>query len=99
MCMIYFIQIVNKDKFIKIGYSSNVYARLMDLQVGNPYELVLLATMAGEYEVEDAIHEKFAKYRVRGEWFEPHNKILRYISKNGTQEIMANEFALPRPKI
>ena len=66
--MIYFIK--NKaDAVIKIGYSKNAKKRLANLQTANPHELVLLGTIQGGLEHEAALHERFARSMLQGEWF------------------------------
>lgn len=57
---------------IKIGVASNVERRLERLQSGNHVTLsALWESMALEdaFAVEAALHERFAEYRIRGEWF------------------------------
>lgn len=66
--MIYFIQAGNEG--IKIGRTIlNVERRIVDMQVGCPIELVLLGTVKGNKEREIELHEKFKKFRLRGEWY------------------------------
>ncbi len=57
--------------YVKIGYSKDVGTRLQDLQVGSPFELVLLRKIFSENapELEKEMHAKYAQYRARGEWF------------------------------
>jgi hypothetical protein len=39
------------------------------LQTGSPVRLELVATLPGGQSREAYLHEKFARYRVSGEWF------------------------------
>lgn len=55
---------------IKIGISRCNKGRLYDLQNACPYELKVLAGCRGGRMLEAAYHRRFAKYRIRGEWFE-----------------------------
>lgn len=70
---IYFVQ-SGYTGAIKIGVANNVRMRICDLQVGNPMELKLLASI-GPYQrgaalkLEGELHRKFKHKRVRGEWF------------------------------
>lgn len=85
--MIYFIQ--DNERFhIKIGYTSddNPEARKRALQTGSSSGLTVLATMPGSMEDEKALHRRFAKWRVVGEWFSPHPEILKLISQNQHQQ-------------
>jgi len=66
---VYFVQGVNGGP-VKIGKAHNVKARIASLQTGNCEELnlvILLMNVAPE--IEKCLHEKYDKYRIRGEWF------------------------------
>jgi hypothetical protein len=76
--MIYFVQ-DQATCFIKIGYAAEARNRLSGLQVGNPLQLVLLATMPGDRDSEAALHRRFAEYHTRGEWFRPGPNLLRFL--------------------
>lgn len=53
---------------VKIGYATNPKKRLASLQTGQPMQLTLLWSHPVDHEA--ALHERFAEYRVRGEWFD-----------------------------
>jgi len=53
---------------VKIGIASDPVRRLRELQTGQPMELRLLWSIAGDYEHD--LHVHFAAHRVRGEWFD-----------------------------
>jgi len=60
---------------VKIGKTSGwASERLKGLQVGNPRELKLLMVAVARgvdgTHLEHMFHERFANYRIRGEWFE-----------------------------
>lgn len=69
---VYFVQCGHERGPIKIGYADNVATRLSKLQNGCPYPLSLLAAFATEHPQADehALHGRFARQRMRGEWFE-----------------------------
>ncbi len=75
---IYFIQ-GQATRLIKIGHAINVAKRLRDLQVTSPDALSLLWDYQAVVRHEKELHRHFAEWRVRGEWFEPHESLLRYI--------------------
>lgn len=54
---------------IKIGYSTNIPARLTAIRTGNPSEVLLLGTLPGGRELEREIHAALSNYRLQGEWF------------------------------
>ena len=53
------------------------------MQVGNPYELVLIKVMesADAEQDEEAIHASLEAYRVRGEWFKLPPAVLDLLLK------------------
>lgn len=76
---IYFFQIDTPDKFIKIGFATNVAIRLSNVRVSSPYPIEVLAVIPGSEIFEAEIHQKFAAQRVQGEWFRPTPEILAFI--------------------
>ena len=68
---------------IKIGYSStDVLRRLATLQTGH-WELIrLVGVMIGCPKDETDLHKRFSKYRLMGEWFEPSDEVLEYVSRH-----------------
>jgi hypothetical protein len=67
---VYFIQCGGPCGPVKIGTAANPYERVVTLQVGNPYEIVLIARCNGGPMLEENLHAEFAPYRLRGEWFQ-----------------------------
>jgi hypothetical protein len=69
---IYLIRQAGSD-FYKIGIAQSPQKRLADLQVASPQELVLIYCTSCEWldscKIESAIHQKFSKKHIRGEWF------------------------------
>jgi hypothetical protein len=59
---------------IKIGVARSIDQRLSDLQIGNSRSLIVIAkigpmTSKHAYGVEQNLHNKFKRFRIRGEWF------------------------------
>lgn len=73
---VYFLQIGERGP-IKIGVADNIKSRCLSHQSSCPYRLRLILVMpdAGR-EQERQIHEHFAKWRIRGEWFKPCQYLL-----------------------
>jgi Meiotically up-regulated gene 113 len=65
---IYFAQ-AGIDGPIKISWSKIPHERLSALQTASPFELAVLALLEGTKEDERRLHERFAGYRLKGEWF------------------------------
>ena len=67
----------------KIGVAENVEARFSALQVGNPTPLRLVNSFASASPLDDeqALHDRFAKYHTRGEWFNLPPRIVNRLSR------------------
>lgn len=76
--MIYFIRAGSHGP-VKIGYSLDPNRRLRDLQTSSASDLRLLAIMAGERTHKRAIHSQFREYRMKGEWFAPHESLMAFV--------------------
>ena len=57
------------NQFLKIGFTKNPGKRLSTLQSGNPLTLCIVSLVKGDKQLEARLHKKFAKGKVRGEWF------------------------------
>lgn len=65
---VYFITARELD-MVKIGYAYNPIARYNHLRVASPAELTLEGAIPGGFDKEHELHVRYAKWRVRGEWF------------------------------
>lgn len=65
---IYFIQ-AEIGGPIKIGFATDVWARLKGLQTGHPEKLVCRVHICGTMEDEHVLHEDYTAHRLVGEWF------------------------------
>lgn len=75
---VYFVQSEHGGE-IKIGRADDVARRLAGLQTGRPDKLVLLAAAQGTLQQERELHERFAAFRVKGEWFSPAPEIMELV--------------------
>lgn len=78
--MIYFVQAGESDP-IKIGTTIRLTVRLGTLQREEGVVLHVLGVMPGGQPQEAALHRRFRRHRVHGEWFCPSEPILRFIRK------------------
>ncbi|MGW4641820.1 GIY-YIG nuclease family protein [Sphaerisporangium sp. NPDC004334] len=62
---------------IKIGYSANFRRRMSEV----PYDELLLV-LPGTRAHESALHEIFKEHRISGEWFHPHEDILKFVAEH-----------------
>jgi hypothetical protein len=77
---VYFIQDVSGKGPVKIGYSSDVAKRLNGLRTASATDLRIVALVDGDRRQEAAFHERFATYRLHGEWFEMHGALAEFIA-------------------
>lgn len=76
---VYFIRSVADTGPVKIGYSTEPHGRLATLQTSHHGELKIIAAIEGTREDEQALHERFATFRMRGEWFRVAGKFKQYL--------------------
>jgi hypothetical protein len=75
---------------VKIGRAANTLTRLRQLQTGNPRQLRVALALPLGYEFlgnmksgewdEAALHRRFSRERVRGEWFRFSDDIKQFIA-------------------
>ena len=75
--MIYFIRAGSRGP-IKIGFASDVAARMASLQTASPVPLVLIGAIPGGLKLEKQIHAEVAEARLTGEWFKPTVDVRRW---------------------
>jgi hypothetical protein len=75
---IYFVRPNGKGP-VKIGYATNVNGRLKGLQTSHHRRLVMVGLIAGTHAEEQALHKRFRKYRLEGEWFAYKDELKDYI--------------------
>ncbi|WP_395138279.1 GIY-YIG nuclease family protein [Armatimonas sp.] len=79
-----FVYLVQADNgLVKIGRTRNIKNRLSELRVGSPCELELLVMVKALDCVllEQRLHRRFAKTRVRGEWFRLSMEDIEYVRR------------------
>lgn len=77
--IVYFIR-CNAGGLIKIGYTTDLPARVASLGHANAVGVSLLASADGGVVAESRLHTMFREYRVRGEWFRPSAPLLDFIA-------------------
>jgi hypothetical protein len=76
--VVYFAKV---GQFIKIGVTANLGKRLSSLKGGSPDpDMKLLATVQGNFQTEQALHQRFRKYRRHGEWFRYEGQLKEHIA-------------------
>ncbi len=76
--VVYFIE-APATGLVKIGKTTDLQKRFAALSTQSPTPLRVLKTIPGYSDEERALHERFAKHRRHGEWFElePLRKAIR----------------------
>lgn len=84
---VYFMQFGHGNP-IKIGYSRNLGARLRLIQASHFEPLTMLVVKLGSRKDEMPLHDKFAKYQVRGEWFSASDEVLAFARELESAELI-----------
>lgn len=82
---VYFITSRDLD-MVKIGWANNPMWRLKTLQTACPLPLTLEGAIPGGARKEAQLHKKFARARVRGEWFRLTPELRNEIKKSSKPE-------------
>jgi hypothetical protein len=82
--LVYFVRV---DNFVKIGITTGINSRLQSIQVGCPYDCILMGIRGGGAVLEDRLHAHFAADRWRGEWFKVSRSLLALIAKHTTTRL------------
>ena len=76
-----FVYILKCNEFYKIGITDNIEKRLSSIRNGNPYKVTVLHSKRKQdaYNVEQSLHRLYRKVRVRGEWFQLEELMVKEI--------------------
>lgn len=77
---VYFFQ-CETTRRIKIGWARHPECRLQDIKGMSPTQISIAAAYRGTPVDEKRAHEKFATYRLHGEWFNPSDELLTEIGR------------------
>lgn len=80
---VYFIQ-AEQGGPVKIGWSQEPEKRLLGIQTGHPYKLVIRRVIKAHRLLEGQLHARFVDQRLNGEWFEPVDALLEIIKTGET---------------
>ena len=83
MTYVYFIANQRKT-VVKIGIANNPQKRLKTFQTANHEELIILRILKVKnrteaFQIETALHRKFIKHHIRGEWFKLTRTVESFI--------------------
>lgn len=83
--IVYVIQCENLP-FVKIGFTNygTIKRRLHTLQTASPFDLRVLLEIGGDVALERELHDRFRRYKIRGEWYHLKGAVAAFIeSKRG----------------
>jgi predicted GIY-YIG superfamily endonuclease len=85
MTYVYFITNQHKT-VVKIGIANSPKRRLKTFQTANHEELLILKTIklknrTEAFQLETALHNKFKKFHIRGEWFKLTRTVNSFIER------------------
>jgi hypothetical protein len=80
--VVYFIRCPATES-VKIGWSTALYQRFRNLQLGSPVPLELLGFVPGNQAIEMHMHRRADALRMHGEWFKYTPKMALSIKKLG----------------
>ena len=86
----YFIQ---AGDFVKIGFGSDIAARLRQIATHCPYEPKLLFKIPGTSDMEKRLHRRFEHLHCRAEWFRTDPEIFGFIEYLGRMNFGSLHFA------
>ena len=67
MSFVYFFEC---EGHIKVGFATDVFQRLAEVQVGSPHRVTIAGVIPGTRATEKAMHRRLAEFKHRGEWFQ-----------------------------
>lgn len=67
--------------FIKFGITGDVPRRLTVIRSANWEEIELLAHAPSDRRTEAILHTQLAPWRIRGEWYEPADRVLAEVER------------------
>lgn len=90
--MIYFVQETGWFRNrVKIGITDNIKQRLAALRSLSPSNLKLKLVFPGGIETEAIYHERFADYRLHGEWFRCNLKLRLFMLFNTHKSVLLDD--------
>lgn len=85
---VYFFRAGNR---VKIGFTTNLRERSHSLRTSCPEHAFMAKCLKGGRSTERQFHERFAEYRLRGEWFDLRGRLAKYL------EMHIKPIAFPAP--
>jgi len=65
----------DEGRVIKVGFTTDLAARIRNIRSSHPYYIDLFATYVGTLEDEKKIHERLRPHRLVREWYHPNEAV------------------------
>lgn len=78
--------------YVKIGFTTDLAQRLSELQTGAPEKLKIILAIPGTLRDEAAAHRRFARSRLKGEWFRRSGAIEEWIRAENNRRLLDGKF-------
>jgi hypothetical protein len=76
------VYVLGFDNYIKIGMSADVIQRINEIQTWLPAKVFVHCIFVGDgRETEKMLHDRFSRYRLRGEWFKHEGALADWIKE------------------
>lgn len=85
---VYFIRVRRDNGPLKIGYTKGLRNRLSEFRSSNPDEIELLGFWEGATPYDEReLHDRYAAFRIRGEWYRDCSEIREEAAKHPDVEV------------
>lgn len=64
---------------VKIGFTRDLKRRTSQLNIASPERIGFCLVIPGTMRAEKALHRRFARYRLQGEWFRASDELVGFI--------------------
>jgi hypothetical protein len=78
-----YVYFIGGGDWVKIGFAKNVSRRLEALRTTCPFPLTVLASLPGTAKRERELQNRFASYRLSGEWFRFDGDLKAFVEDLG----------------
>lgn len=78
-----YVYILRSADLYKIGFATNVQARVNSLKTGSPFPLEIISWWPASQKEEQQLHKRYAEYRRHGEWFEIPGDVVKQLRQRG----------------
>lgn len=80
-----FVYFIHCHGRVKIGKAKNPKRRLIDLQVHCPFTAYIIWLQPGSFQLEREYHQRFARLRRQGEWFDLSGELADFLWSKGVK--------------